>query len=255
MQETLRRCATDLSPGLALARLNVQEQPELARNLRIQKVPTVLIVYKGQIANFFSGIAPDKTIRKFINTTLSEIYSATVKEFIEEAEEYLESEDIGNASRCFSHILSNKAFCSEAIALSGLAMCAVREGNNRVATELIENVKINYEDMLSHPKVKQYISGVELKLQQNTSHVNVEELKARIELDPKDLEAIYELGVFYAQQGKYEESFEQMFKIIKIDRDWKDQAAKEFLLKTIGSLGDCDVALRGKRRLNSIWFN
>eukprot|EP01126_Amoeba_proteus_P047619 TRINITY_DN5450_c0_g1_i9.p2 TRINITY_DN5450_c0_g1~~TRINITY_DN5450_c0_g1_i9.p2 ORF type:complete len:135 (-),score=22.95 TRINITY_DN5450_c0_g1_i9:205-609(-) len=134
-------------------------------------------------------------------------------------------------------------------------MCAVREGNNRVATELIENVKINYEDMLSHPKVKQYISGVELKLQQNTSHVNVEELKARIELDPKDLEAIYELGVFYAQQGKYEESFEQMFKIIKIDRDWKDQAAKEFLLKTIGSLGDCDVALRGKRRLNSIWFN
>lgn len=49
-------------------------------------------------------------------------------------------------------------------------------------------------------------------------------------------EALYELGVFFSQQGNLEEAYNQMFKIITIDRNWNNQAAKEFLLKVRGIL-------------------
>lgn len=54
-----------------------------------------------------------------------------------------------------------------------------------------------------------------------------------------DQEALYELGVYYSQQGMYEESYEQMYRIISVDRNWNNQAAKEFLLKVMCCLLLC----------------
>lgn len=124
------------------------------------------------------------------------------------------------------------------------------------------------------------IASIEIKIQQRSSHIDVDAMKKRIEENPKDLvrsrlpslsnhpkEALYELGVYYSQQGKTEDAYDQMFKIISVDRNWNNQAAKEFLLKvypphhlvdcvqSFGSLGDDEIAIKGRRRLNNLWFS
>eukprot|EP01126_Amoeba_proteus_P047708 TRINITY_DN5468_c0_g2_i12.p1 TRINITY_DN5468_c0_g2~~TRINITY_DN5468_c0_g2_i12.p1 ORF type:complete len:292 (-),score=58.07 TRINITY_DN5468_c0_g2_i12:76-951(-) len=256
MQNTLRRYALDLTPELSLARLNVKDQRDLAMDLRVVQIPTTLILYKGKIVQLSVGLLSEKLVYKFLSSTLSSIHATPITQLVEEAEGYLEIGDIDSASRKFNSILEKKIFFSQAIALGGLALCAMKEGNMQVASSMVETVKKEYPDLVqSHPKLKQFLSSVELRLQQEQPGEDVQEIFLKLKENPKDLSALYSVGVYYAQQGKYEESFQHMLEIIKIDKHWREQAAKEFLLKTFESLGDGEIATRGKKRLNSIWFS
>lgn len=78
----------------------------------------------------------------------------------------------------------------------------------------------------------------------------------------------YDLGVIYRSLGKNEEAVEQMFSIVKGNREWNDSAARSFLEKVLkkyinaislvqvfDSLDEEDeFVIKGRRRLRNLWF-
>jgi len=183
-------------------------------------------------------------------------YSHEVQPQFDLAESLLNEGKITDAAKIYSEILSNKKYKFQPFALAGLAQCALKEGNVEVANELVQQIKSDYEETLSLPKIKQVVSAIELESSTPQSQADLQELINKLQQNPKDLETQYALAMKYQSAKRYEDAINELFKIIKIDREWNNQAAKQTLIKLFDSLGpDHELTNKGRKRLNNVWFS
>lgn len=54
-----------------MAKLNVDQNPNLARKLQVASLPTVFAIYKGQLVDNFVGALPDKDFKKWFDNVLN----------------------------------------------------------------------------------------------------------------------------------------------------------------------------------------
>jgi len=241
---------------IRLARANVEKYPNIAGYFRISRVPTYFIIQNGNIGRPLVGPQTEMTFRKYINLSFEENHSDTVNELLTQADTFLEQNDIPKAAQQYNLVLTdNRYFFAHAPALAGLVLSALKEKNLETAQSLVNSLKSNYPDALEHPKVKQALTQLELQTLEDVSDVDVNSLLNRIKENPKDLQARYDLGVYYQRIGQYQNAIDEYLNIIKIDKEWNNKAAKEMLLKIFDSLGtEHQITLAGRRRLNNVWF-
>ena len=78
----------------------------------------------------------------------------------------------------------------------------------------------------------------------------------RLEADPNDHQARFELAQALAGQGQLEQAVDHLLTIITRDREWNEQAARKQLLTVFEAAGPTsDIAKQGRRRLSSILFS
>jgi putative thioredoxin len=81
-------------------------------------------------------------------------------------------------------------------------------------------------------------------------------LRARIEKNPADLEARFELGQVLAAQGQYEDALRQYLEIVRHDREFRDQAARRAMLDIFELLGSGDPLVeRYRSELAKVLFS
>ncbi|MBW8880883.1 MAG: tetratricopeptide repeat protein, partial [Asticcacaulis sp.] len=81
-------------------------------------------------------------------------------------------------------------------------------------------------------------------------------LRARLDADPRDFDAMYDLGRALAAQGQVADAINQLLEIVKYDPEWKEQLARQYLFKIFTAIGNgSDLAKAGRRRLSSMLFS
>jgi putative thioredoxin len=84
----------------------------------------------------------------------------------------------------------------------------------------------------------------------------VAELQAKVEANPKDHQARFDLALALNARGDREGAVDQLLISIEYDRNWNDQAARKQLVEFFDAYGPKDeVTLSGRRRLSSILFS
>jgi len=247
----------DYNGLLHLARLNLNEQQEIAEAFKITNVPTILAVIKGKMFfNRLVGIPTDVSLKKFVTALLSHTFGSELDKILSDADALLDKNDIAGAAQLFNRLLTVKKYSfAEVFGLAGLVQCAIKEGNLETAQDLVKTIQSRYQEYLNESRIKQAISQVELQSMEGNSKVDVQGLLDKIKQNPKDSQSLYDLGVHYQRIGRYQEAMNQMFQIIKNDREWNDQAAKQMLLKIFDSLGpEHDLSVKGRKRLSNVWF-
>jgi putative thioredoxin len=78
---------------------------------------------------------------------------------------------------------------------------------------------------------------------------DVESLQKRIEADPKDSEARYQLSARYLSTGDYEPAMDQLLEIVRRDRGYQDDAGRKGLLRIFEMLGNSGELVSKYRRL------
>jgi putative thioredoxin len=82
------------------------------------------------------------------------------------------------------------------------------------------------------------------------------ELQARIEGDPNDLQARYDLAVVLNSEGKRVEAAEVLVGLMRHDRSWNEDAARKKLLEFFEAWGPKDPAtVKGRRMLSALLFS
>jgi len=83
----------------------------------------------------------------------------------------------------------------------------------------------------------------------------VPELRARVEADPTDLQARFDLATALHATGAVQEAVDQLLDLFRRDREWNDGAAKAQLFTIFDALKPQDpIALNGRRKLSSLIF-
>jgi putative thioredoxin len=233
-----------------LVKINVDEHPAVAGQLRVQSLPTVYAFRDGRPLDGFLGVQPESAIRAFIDRVVGTDEQADHAAILAGGEQALEEGDVQGAAEIFAAVLQEDK--QNTAALAGLARCYLQTGDIARAEQTIALVPPDQKNVAAVERVK---AALELARKANQTD-DREALLARLAANPADLQARFDLAVASAARGEKETAVEHLLDIVRRDRNWNEQAARKQLVQLFDAWGRKDSAtIEGRRRLSSLLFS
>ena len=233
-----------------LVKINIDEHPAIAQQLRVQSIPTVYAFRDGRPLDGFMGAQPESAVRAFVDRLLGDEAEADIATVLKEAEAALEAGDLQSAAEIFAAVLREDQ--QNPTALAGLARAYLISGDTARSEQTIALVPPDKRELAA---VKSVRAALDLARLADASD-NRGELEARLASNPADHQARYDLAVALAARGEKEAALDHLLEIVRRDRTWNDQAARKQLVQLFDAWGPKDPATSdGRRRLSSILFS
>jgi putative thioredoxin len=233
-----------------LVKINVDENQQLAGQMRVQSIPAVFAFVNGQPVDGFMGALPESQIKQFVDRlggqgSMAEEIAAAVAA----ANGALAQKDYQTAAEIFVQVI--QADREHAGALAGLAKCQIETGdlqNAKATLALVPPAKKN------DPDVRSAEAALELALNP-VDESEAAMLQKAVDANPDDFQARVDLAVALNGTGNRAGATDQLIYVIKKKRDWNDEAARKQLVKFFEAWGPKDeFTLAGRRKLSSILF-
>ena len=253
----IERVVASYGGAVRLVKMDVDAHPSIPGQLGVQSLPTVLAFAQGRPVDGFMGALPESQIRQFIDQCLkvsgmpAEAPGAMpVDDMLAEAARRLDARDAGGASELYVAILSEQPDNERAVA--GLARVRLAGGDAEGARGMIEQLP---EGKRSHPDVAAVLARLDL-MAASADVGDVEELRQRIEANPDDHQARFDLALAADAGGHREQAADHLLEIMRRDREWNEDGARQQLVKLFESWGVMDPAtVAARRKLTSLMFS
>jgi putative thioredoxin len=233
-----------------LVKLNVDEHPTIAGQLRVQSLPTVYAFRDGRPLDGFMGAQPESAIRAFIDRLLGEDSQADLSAALEAAEQALGAGDLQGAAELYAGIVQEDR--QNAAALAGLARCYLKSGDIERAEQTLALIPPDKRNAAAVASVQ---AALDLARKAGNT-ANAKELEARVSANPADHQARLDLALALAARGDKEGAVKQLLELVRRDRNWNDQAARKQLVQLFEAWGPQDPqTMEGRRRLSSLLFS
>ena len=247
----LEKAVREAKGAVRLVKINIDENPEVAQQMRIQSIPAVYAFKDGRPVDGFVGAVPDSQVKQFISRLAAGAGPSPIDEAIAQAKEAFAAGDTATAGNIFTEVLRHEAGNIEAIA--GLARVAIVKKDFARARQLLDQVPA---DKAGHNDVVAARSSLELAEEGEKAAGALGELRQRLERDPKDHQARLDLASALFAADQREEAIDQLLDLVRRDRAWNEEAARKQLVKFFEAMGHTDsLTVAARRRLSSILFS
>jgi putative thioredoxin len=247
----LEKVVRQANGKVRMVKINVDENQQLAAQMRIQSIPAVYAFVNGQPVDGFMGALPEGQLKQFVDRLGGQGSMAEeIEAAVAEGRAALEQQDYQTAAQIFAQVLQVDR--EHAGAIAGLARCQLAVGdleNAQATLALVPPAKANDPEVLS----------VKAALDLALNPVDVSEigtLKTAIEKNPDDYQARLDLAVLLNGAGEREQATDHLIHIIRKARSWNDEAARKQLVKFFEAWGPKDeFTIAGRRKLSSVLFS
>ncbi|MEQ8588094.1 MAG: thioredoxin [Thalassobaculaceae bacterium] len=237
--------------SVKLVKINIDESPEIAQQLRIQSIPTVYAFKNGQPVDGFQGAVPESEITALIQRLGGESGPSPIEQALEQADQVFQAGDHQQAGAIYQQILQHEE--DNAAAIAGFLKCLIADGRPDQAEQMLAQVP---DEIKADKAVHAVIAQLELAVEGAKASAELDGLRAKVEADPKDHRSRIDLAAALYATGDREGAVDQLLDSIRIDRKWEDEAARKQLLKYFEAMGPTDpVTADARRRLSSILFS
>ncbi|WP_417826519.1 thioredoxin [Thalassospira povalilytica] len=235
-----------------LVKINIDENQELAMQLRIQSVPTVYAFKGGRPVDGFQGGQPESEVRAFYERLAGGPIESPVEALLEQAATALANDDIQSAYGLYGAVLERDGEGENEQATGGVIRCLVAMEELEAARQYVDDMP---EQLRLKGPVSEAISALELA-ETGVSGDDLEEARARAEAKPDDLQAQFDYGMACFAANQRDAAVDAMIKIIRTDRQWNEDAGRTQLLKFFEAWGPMDPAsVAGRRALSTVLFS
>ena len=246
----LEKAVRNANGAVRMVKLNIDENPEVAQQMRIQSIPAVYAFKEGRPVDAFVGAVPESQIKQFIERLGGPSGPSPVEEAMAMAKEAMQNGDHDSAGGIFSQVLQSEP--GNIDALAGLARVLVAKGEHAHARELLSGVA---KEHLNHVEIAAAHSALELAEQAQKAMGETGQFRARLEKDANDHEARLELATALFGAGDREAGIDELLTLFRKDRNWNEEAARKQLVKFFEVMGPTDpLTLSSRRRLSSLMF-
>jgi putative thioredoxin len=231
----LEKLAEEYAGAFVLAKVNVDESPELANAFGIQGIPAVKLFRQGKVAGEFTGALPEPMVREMLARFLP-------SESDKQADRAAELKQAGMASQAkklYEQILEKDPGHSRS--LLGLGRLLMSEGDQAGALDSLEKISLASEE---RKEADRLIARLKLRSDGNLDEAK---LRAAVQSDPNNLEARFDLAQSLAANEKFEEALAEFLAVVKADRGFRDDGARKAMIQIFEVLGS-DNPLTDKYR-------
>jgi putative thioredoxin len=243
----LEKLVRQMGGAVRMVKINVDENQELAAQLRVQSIPTVYGFKQGRPVDAFAGALPESQIKQFLSG-LTGGAANSVDALLEEAAQALEGGDTETALSLYQQVLQADQGNPKAIA--GYLRGLIANGQSGDAAQIVAQLPA---ELLRDPDIA--AAKTKLELSQESAGP-VSELRAKVEAEPDNHQARYDLANALYAADQAEAAVEELLEVFRRDRSWNEDAARQRLLKIFEALGPGHpAAVNGRRRLSALVFS
>ena len=247
---TLEKIVNAAQGKVKLVKVDIDQNQEIAMQMRIQSIPAVFAFKNGQPVDGFVGAQSESQVKSFVERLTGPIGPTPVEQAMEQAKKALDEEDFNSASNIYSQVLKHAP--DEAAAVAGMARSLLGMGDAAGAREVLDAVD---DKLAAHADIEGARAALELAERSEESGDETE-LRTRLEADENDHQARYDLAMAHYAQARNEEAIDELLEIVKRARSWNEEAAREMLLQIFEALGPThELTVAGRRKLSSILFS
>jgi putative thioredoxin len=246
----LEKAVTAAKGAVKLVKVDVDKNPHVAGQLRVQSIPTVYAFVDGRPVDGFQGALPDSQVKAFIDRVAKAGPAPSGADEIEAllalAAESIGVGDLGGAAQAYAGVLQLDPENTKAVA--GLARVYLNSGDLERAEEVLQMAGPLAKD----PELDSVRTALRLAAAAPSDFAPFEQ---RLQADPDDHEARFGLAEALAGAGRLDEAVDALLTLFAKERDWNDGAARKKLVEIFEAAGPAsDVAKTGRRRLSSLMF-
>ncbi|MEP4039323.1 tetratricopeptide repeat protein [Pseudophaeobacter sp.] len=253
----LETVVTKAKGAVTMAKVNVDENQRLVQalsqqGLPLQSIPTVVAFVEGRPLDMFQGNVPPSEIEAFVNKAIEAGGGSAdggLAEALEVAEQMLTEGEVADAAQTFAAIIGEDD--KSAAAYGGLARAHIALGDLDQAEAVLNGAPAEIADAA---EIEAARAQIELARQAENAGP-VAELASKVEANPEDLEARFELAQALHAAGDAEAAVTELLELFRRNREWNEGAAKAQLFTIFDALQPNDpVVLNGRRKLSSLIF-
>ncbi|MBZ8135044.1 thioredoxin [Afifella sp. IM 167] len=232
-----------------LVKMNIDDHPQIPGQLGIRSIPAVIAFQNGQPLDGFMGAVPESQVMAFIERVAGPVGPSSAEAKVEAGETELAARNPAGAAGLFAEALAEEP--ENAAALAGLVRCEISQNNLPTARALLERAPASIEN---HEAVAAARAALELA-EQSADLGDPNELHRRLEVDPADHQARFDLALILNARGDRAGAASQLIEIVRREREWNEEAARKQLLQFFEAWGPKEPATaKFRQRLSSLLF-
>ena len=231
----LNKLATEFSEKIILARVDVQQNQQIVQQLAVRTLPTIKVIFQGQMAQDLEGPQEEATLREMIE----QLTMSSVERIREQIKVYLAQGHRTEAIELLQQVISeephNHALQTE------LSDLLIMENRIDEAKLILASLPTDAEG-ISKPQNR--VAFIELA---NELPPLAELLTAR-EANEDDLQLQYVTAVRLIADDQIEAALEGLLVMLKKDKSFDDELARKTMIKVFELLGKGDAMATAYRR-------
>jgi putative thioredoxin len=250
----IEAAVTSKKGKVALAKVDIDQNPELAQAFRVQSIPMVVALYQGQPVGAFAGARPKADIDKLVDQ-LAAIQARTQPEALDipavlkDAAIFLSEGDLMQAQQLYAAVLGQEE--NNLQAYLGIIRVLIAAGELDQAQAMISNAP--------EPIAKANGFGAAqtaLDLVKSAPKDDVATLAEQVKAAPENPDILFNYAEACFAKGLKTEAVDALITLIRSNRTWEDEKARKQLLKYFEAWGFADPdAVAGRKRLSAVLFS
>ncbi len=242
--------------GVKLAKIDVDQEKLLASQFRIQSIPTVYAIYRGQPVADLTNYRSEGQIKKALDQLLAQLKiepegatpKAEIEPLVAMGEQVLADGDAPRAANIFQQVLEMAPDDPQVI--GGLARALIAAGDADEARQLLDGVP---KELADKPEITRARAALEVVSASPAADTSA--LEQRLAANPDDNEARVGLANAKMASGDRDGAADALLEIIGRDRDWNEGAARQRFLQLLEAQGLEDPwSSAQRRRLSAVLF-
>ncbi|MFL4975261.1 MAG: thioredoxin [Microvirga sp.] len=232
-----------------LVKMNIDEHPQIPGQLGIQSIPAVIAFTKGQPVDGFMGALPESQVKGFIERLVGPVGPSPAEDLLAQADARAAEGDAGGAAELYAAVLAQDP--ENVAAIAALAKLHLDLDDLDGAKRFLAMAPSAKEN---DPAIVGARAAIELA-EQAASLGDTGEFERRLEANPLDHQARFDLALALNARGRREEAIDALIDIVRRERTWNDEAARKQLVQFFEAWGPTDdMTVLGRRRLSSVLF-
>lgn len=265
LMPVLEAAVKEAGGKVKMAKVNIDENQELAQALRIQSVPTVFAFFKGQPVTAFAGVRPVSEIKAIIDQLskmaqpgiypdeedgLNFIPAEHIAAALKTAAELLSENNLADAENLFAQVLDYDK--TNLLAYVGLVRVRIAAGDFEQAEQMIASAP---EAIAKDPQMASVRTALDLA-KNKPDRQQIEGFIKTLDKNPDDHQTRFDLALALFAAGEKEAAIDALIHIIRKNCAWEEEKARKQLIQFFEALGPADpLTLSGRRKLSTVLFS
>lgn len=245
----LEKITNSKNGKVILAKVNVDENQEIAAQLKIQSIPTVYGFVDGKPIDAFQGAQPESKINEMVDKLIDATPGNEVPKLLEEANNLFKSQKYSEAQSIYENLIAMDPGNPKIIA--GMLRCLLQLNKIDDVKEVLDSLDENILQDEEILKVKKLYEN----FHNSNSEVTIDDIMNNLKNDPTNKNIKFELAEKYLSLNEIGKGFKELLQLYEEDPKWNEEAAKKKLLEHFNLLGFNDPnVIEARKKLSSLMF-
>ena len=208
----LENAVKDQSEKITLAKIDIDQNQDIAAQLRIQSLPTVYTFFEGKVADGFQGVKSNSEILEFVKKSANlSGPGEEVEALLSSSQQKIEERNWAAASEISQKILQIDP--ENQIGFGTLIRSMIGLNKFNEVKEIIDALAVEIRN--SKP-VLDALSTLDASEKAFKARENIQALKEHLKKNPENLDYLLDMSIALFGNNEIEASFEMLLKSIKI---------------------------------------